>query len=458
MAIELSRIEEFALIRINRPEALNALSFSLIAALGEKIDEAASMAVRGLLITGAGDRAFCAGAEVAAEIARLGELGIEPIDEVSATAHVSYILELFWVGAANLAAVAYGGWLVIQGDITIGTLIAFLGYVGGLFGPVQGLSVIYTTMRKGSVALQSIQEIINAQETLGDAPDAIDLVDARGDVTFENVHFAFGERVILRGITLEAKSGEVVALVGPSGGGKSTLMSLLQRFYDPNEGRILVDGIDIRTVKQKSLRQNMGVVLQEALLFDDTVANNIAYGRPEASVEAIMAAAKAAHADEFIRQLPGGYDASVGERGTRLSVGERHRVAIARALLKNPPILILDEATSSLDSLTEETITDTIRSISARREQITILIAHRLSTILHADEIMVLEKGSITETGTHDTLVQNKGLYYAMWRQQIGEHREVTIAKAKKLSAMDDARKCFGKRHKKTSGGYGGFF
>jgi ATP-binding cassette subfamily B protein len=317
---------------------------------------------------------------------------------------------------ARVAALLIGGSLALSGRITAGTLVAFLGYVGSVFAPVQGLTSIYRTMQTGKVALESVMAIVDTQETLGDAPDARELTTVRGDVTFDNVHFSYGDRPILRGVSLDVYAGEMIALVGPSGGGKSTLMALLQRFYDPTEGRILVDGIDIRTVKQQSLRTHIGVVLQEALLFDGTVADNIAYGKPDATIEEIEAAAKAAHADEFIRQLPGGYGAMVGERGSRLSVGERQRIAIARALLRNPPILILDEATSALDAESEAIVQDALERLI--RGRTTFVIAHRLSTVVHADRVCVLRDGRITEAGPHVELMRAGGYYASLVERQ----------------------------------------
>jgi ATP-binding cassette subfamily B protein len=260
------------------------------------------------------------------------------------------------VALARLGGLALGAYLVLQGEITVGTVVAFLGYIGGLFGPVQGLSGVYSSLRKASVSLDEIFGILNVQEHLGDTPGAIDITDVRGEVSFEDVHFRYEQpqRPLLDGVTLHASPGETIAIVGPSGSGKTTLMALLMRFYDPLEGRITIDGRDLREIKQSSLRRHIGVVLQDPLLFNDSIKANIAYGRPEASDEEIQAAAKAAYAHDFIMRLPDGYDTLVGERGALLSVGERQRIAIARALLKNPPILILDEATSALDAESEE--------------------------------------------------------------------------------------------------------
>src|SRR5690606_18508374 len=278
---------------------------------------------------------------------------------------------------ARAAAVAVGGYLVLHGSMTLGTLLAFLGYVGGLFGPVQGLTTIYQTLRTASVSLDTIFGILDTEDALSDAPDAVSVQSVRGEVRFEGVCFSYpdGTRV-LDGVDLHVRPGEVVALVGPSGAGKTTLMALLQRLYDPTSGTIRVDGIDLRRVKQRSLRSQIGAVLQDALLFNDTVRANIAYGRPGATQEQVEAAARAANAHDFIDRLPNGYDTVVGERGSNLSGGERQRVAIARALLKDPPILVLDEATSALDAESEALVQEALARLVKGRT--TFIIAHRL--------------------------------------------------------------------------------
>jgi ATP-binding cassette subfamily B protein len=322
------------------------------------------------------------------------------------------------VAFARVAALALGGMFVIEGRITLGTLLAFLGYVGGLFGPVQGLTGIYQTIQKAYVSLDEIFSILDIQEHLGDAPDAREVEQLKGEVRFEGVKFRYEdrERPILDGIDLEVKAGQTLAIVGPSGAGKTTLMALLMRFYDPQEGSILLDGMDLRALKQRSVRRNIGTVLQDPLLFNDTIRNNIAYGRPEASLEEVERAARAANAYNFIAQMPETFETMVGERGSRLSVGERQRIAIARALLKDPPILVLDEATSSLDAESEAMVQEALDRLMKGRT--TFVIAHRLATVVHAGRIIVLKQGKITESGTHDELMRSQGYYSSLVARQ----------------------------------------
>ncbi len=322
------------------------------------------------------------------------------------------------VAFARVAALALGGMFVIEGRITFGTLTAFLGYVGGLFGPVQGLTGIYQTIQKASVSLDEIFSILDIQEHLGDAPDALEVRDVKGDVSFENVKFRYEDlnRPILDGIDLEVKAGQTLAIVGPSGAGKTTMMALLMRFYDPQSGCIRLDGRDLRALKQRSLRRNIGTVLQDPVLFNDTIRNNIAYGRPEASLEEIEHAARAANAYTFISQTPETFETMVGERGSRLSVGERQRVAIARALLKNPPSLVLDEATSSLDAESEALVQEALDRLMSGRT--TFVIAHRLATVVRADRIIVLKQGRVAESGTHAQLMRAHGYYASLVERQ----------------------------------------
>ena len=321
---------------------------------------------------------------------------------------------------ARLAALALGGYLAFEGQIGLGTLVAFLGYIGGLFGPVQGLTNTYQSLRKATVSLESIYAILDAEDPVGDGPDAANVPPLRGEVQFRRVGFAYQPSVpVLRDIDLTVRPGETVALVGPSGSGKTTLVKLLQRLHPVSSGAIHIDGIDVRAMTQRSLRSQIGVVFQDPHLFNDTVRANIAYGRPEASAEEIETAARAAQAHDFIMALPEGYDTTVQERGTRLSGGQRQRIAIARALLKDPPILVLDEATSALDGESEYLIQLALRRLLHGRTAL--VIAHRLSTVRDADRIVVIDNGLVTETGSHEELCERGGYYASLVdRQRLG--------------------------------------
>ncbi len=318
---------------------------------------------------------------------------------------------------AKISSIALGGYLVYRHEVTIGTLIAFLGYVGGLFGPVQGLTGVYQTIRKATVSLDTIFSILDAHDHMCDAPDAQPVKALKGEVIYDRVSFSYHRnKPILQGINLCVEPGEIIALVGPSGAGKTTMMALLQRLYDPTAGTVYVDGMDIRKMKQRSLRRHIGVVFQEALLFNDTVKNNIAYGKPGACRHEIEGAAKAANIHEVIMRMAEGYETLIGERGSRLSGGEKQRVSIARAILKDPPILILDEATSSLDAESEALVREALAHLMTGRT--TFIIAHRLSTVVGANRILVLRDGQITEAGNHAKLMELGGYYASLVKNQ----------------------------------------
>jgi ATP-binding cassette, subfamily B, bacterial len=334
---------------------------------------------------------------------------------------------------ARLVALAVGGALVMRREISLGTLLAFVSYLGGLFQPLTALTGMYQTLRRASVALGSVTDILGAQDSLGDAPHARDAGRLRGEVHFRNVSFGYrADRPVLRDVDLCVSPGEVVALVGASGAGKSTLMALLQRLYDPTSGSILLDGQELRDLKQRSVRSQIGVVLQEGMLFSDSIRDNIAFGRPGASQLEIEAAARAAHAHDFISRLPEGYDTQVGERGAKLSGGERQRLAIARALLKDAPILVLDEATSALDADSEDKVQQALGELT--RGRTTFVIAHRLSTVVSAHRIVVFKDGAIHELGTHAELVHKSGYYAELVRKQLSGFQLPIAAESPRLT------------------------
>ena len=315
---------------------------------------------------------------------------------------------------ALAVVLGYGGHLYFQGAVTLGTLFAFMLYVQNFFDPVQQLSQLYGTFLSATAALDKIVDVLDQEPEVTDRQGAEELPRVEGRVAFEDVRFGYGDGPeVLHGLDLDVPAGTTVALVGHTGAGKSTIAKLLARFYDPRAGRITIDGHDLRDVTQASLRRQLGIVPQEGFLFAGTVHDNIAFGRPDAAPEDVVAAAETIGANDFILRLEDGYDTQLQERGTRLSLGQRQLVALARALLADPRILILDEATSSVDIGTERKIERALRTLLAGRTAF--VIAHRLSTIRDADLIVVLEHGQVVEQGTHDELMQVGGLYTSLY-------------------------------------------
>ncbi|HWZ21483.1 MAG TPA: ATP-binding cassette domain-containing protein, partial [Cytophagaceae bacterium] len=275
--------------------------------------------------------------------------------------------------------------------------------------PAKAISSSFSTIQRGLASAVRIFSVIDTEITILDPEKPIKITKFENEISFHNVSFSYGNDSVLKNINMIIPKGKTIALVGPSGGGKSTLADLIPRFYDVTKGEIKIDGINIKDYSQESLRNLMGIVTQESILFNDTIYNNIAFGKPDASEEEVMHAAKIANAHDFILQTENGYQTNIGDRGAKLSGGQRQRISIARAVLKNPPILILDEATSALDSESERLVQEALTNLMKNRTSI--VIAHRLSTIQHADEIMVLRKGEVEERGTHNTLLENGGLY-----------------------------------------------
>jgi ABC-type multidrug transport system fused ATPase/permease subunit len=325
----------------------------------------------------------------------------------------------------TIVVMGFGTFQVLKGRLTAGDLLVVLAYIAAVYNPLNTISYTVGSLQDSFVALSFAYGILDTEPQIKDAPGAEPITKCEGGVRFDHVSFHYPEREqTLKAIDFEAKPGQVVAIVGPTGAGKSTLVSLIPRFYDPDEGRVLIDGKDIRDLTIASVREQISLVLQEPLLFSGSIAQNINYGRLEASIDEVMEAARAANAHDFIVKLPEGYNTELGERGAKLSGGERQRIAVARAFLKNAPILILDEPTSSIDVKTEEVILDALDRLMIGRT--TFMIAHRLSTVRHADVILVMNEGELIERGSHDELVALGGFYSQMQDIQIRTRHRLT--------------------------------
>jgi ABC-type multidrug transport system fused ATPase/permease subunit len=329
---------------------------------------------------------------------------------------------------SNILSVGYGAWLVLQGQFTVGGLIAYRGYWWQLFSPINSLATINELLQRARAAGSRVFELLDAPESVQDARDARPLVIPPGQsrVEFRKVSFAYNAQPILREVSFVVEPGQMVALVGPSGAGKTTILNLIPRFWDVTEGAVLVAGQDIRHVTQESLRRHLGIVLQETFLFNGTILDNIRYGRADATPAEVEEAARAANAHDFITELPNRYETEIGERGIRLSGGQRQRLSIARAFLANPEILILDEPTSSVEPESEAIITQALERLM--RGRTTFVTSHRFSLVRGADKILVFEEGRLVEEGTHAKLIAQAGLYAQMYGMQMGLTADVPDA------------------------------
>jgi ATP-binding cassette, subfamily B, putative efflux pump len=319
---------------------------------------------------------------------------------------------------APLLVIGFSGYQVLQGNLTIGEMAAFIAYIDRLYNPLRRLVNSSTTLTQAIASMDRVFEFMDEKYDIKDSPGAIELKKVDGHISFRNVSFSYEDdgETVLKNLNIEVEKGETIALVGMSGGGKSSFVSLIPRFFDVTDGEILLDGKDIRSFKVRSLRDKIGMVAQDNILFSESVKSNILLGRPGASDEEVIQAARAANAHDFIMNLPEGYDTKVGERGVKLSGGQKQRVAIARVFLKNPPILILDEATSALDLESEHLIQEAIEKLA--KDRTTFVVAHRLSTITHADRIVLIEHGEIVEDGSHDELMAKQGGYHRLFQVQ----------------------------------------
>jgi ATP-binding cassette subfamily B protein len=346
----------------------------------------------------------------------------------------------FLIGLGTIIIFCYGGFEVINGTLTIGALVAFTAYLAMLVMPMRFFGMFTSGYHLTMAAGARVFEVVDAETEIKEKPHAVTLPKLKGHVKFENVSFSYEKgRSILKNITFEAKPGETVALLGATGSGKSTIIRLIPRFYDITSGKITVDGYDVRDVNLRSLREQIGIVAQETFLFAMTIKENIAYGKPKAKMDEIVAATKVARAHEFISAFPRGYDSGVGERGVTLSGGQRQRIAIARALLMDPRILILDDSTSSVDVETEYEIQQALQALLKNRTAF--VITQRISTIRNADKIIVLEKGEIVEEGTHETLMAKKGAYYQIYQTLYETQKPIVKAVSVRASLKQEETK-----------------
>ncbi|MBR2684895.1 MAG: ABC transporter ATP-binding protein [Erysipelotrichaceae bacterium] len=350
------------------------------------------------------------------ETGRINEKNFEHVRAMLQALKVSAVFHPsveFISAIGTVLVVAFGGYLAYHDGLQVEDIVAFLLYLSLFYQPVTGLANLVENMQQSLAGAERVIAILDAPNEIEDKPGAKPLQNVKGEITFENVSFSYVEGIpVLKNVSFTCKPGEMLALVGATGVGKTTITELLSRFYEPQEGRILIDGVDIQDVTIESLRQNISTVLQDTFLFNGTIAENISYARPDATMDEIRQAAKAANIDAEILAMPDGYDTETGERGVKLSGGQKQRIAIARAILRRSPIIVLDEATAAVDVETEQQIREAISTLSGNRT--IIAIAHRLSTIRSAEQILVLEEGAIKERGTHAELLKEKGLYYRM--------------------------------------------